>query len=63
MLVEVGYLMAQLTDHEFPEESYGFSSGTVRVPRWKPSENIGTREGIRVDSDPGYLTLEFDLKQ
>lgn len=63
VLVEIGYLLAQLTDHEFPEEYEGFSWSTGAVPYWRPEENPGEREGIRFDVDPGSVYFRFDLKQ
>jgi hypothetical protein len=63
VLVEIGYLLAQITDHRFPEDFEGFGAGSARVPRCIPERNRGTREPIRVDTHPGSLNFRFDLQK
>lgn len=60
VLVEVGYLLAQLTGHEFPAGYKGFSWATGRVPQWNPEGTFGER--IRMDTDPACLSFRFSVE-
>ena len=59
VLIEIGYLMAQLTNK--PEEYVGFSASTGEVPRWTPSD--GASQPLRFDVDPGYAYFRFDVSK